>query len=74
MAATRAWGKGGPRGDLTQASPDQGGARQVAVALRAGAPAARESAERALHLQVCGWGAGRKVWKWRDREEPRGPR
>lgn len=56
MAGTRAWGKGGPRGDVTQASPDQGGARQVAVTMRAGVPAAPESAERALHLQVCCWG------------------
>lgn len=63
---------GGPGRDETLASPGrggrQGGVGQVAVAARAGAPAATESAERAPHLQVCGWRcAGRKVCKWRDR-------
>lgn len=49
----RPWGEGGPGGDVTQASPGQGGAGQVAAATRAGAP---KSSERAPHRQVCGWG------------------
>lgn len=67
----RRW-DGGPGGDKINASPGQGGGQGGAGQV---APAAPESAECAPHLQVCGWRcAGRKVWKWRDREEPRHPR
>lgn len=63
LAGTPASGEGDPGGDLTPAYPSQGGkqggAGQVTEAARAGAPASPESAERAPHQQVCGWGWGR---------------